>query len=249
LKPVSFSHPRRKPKIMNPRLTLTTVSAVLVLGAAVLFVSAKDADNASAADAHGYLSVFNGKDLTGWIYGGTKDRPVKSGKGYQVENGVMFCTADDGGMLFTEKEYGDFGYSFDFKLEPNSNNGIGIRSPLQGDPAYVGMEIQVLDDSGSEYTDLRPAQYHGSIYDVVPAKRGSLKPVGQWNHEEITAHGRHVMVKLNGNTIVDANLDDVKDEKVLKKHPGLARAKGHIGLLGHGTRVEFRDMKVKELNR
>ena len=226
-------------------MKLTTSSIMLaacLLCRVALFVSAQD----RGADAHGFVDLFNGKDTTGWVYGG-KDQSAKSGKGYQVENGVLYCTAHDGGMLYTEKEYGNFVFSFDFKLEKNSNNGIAIRAPLEGDPAYAGMEIQILDDSGPEYAGLRPAQYHGSIYDVIPAKRGSLKPVGQWNHEEITAQGRHITVKLNGNTIVDANLDDVKDEKVLKKHPGLARAKGHIGLCGHGTRVEFRNMKVKEL--
>jgi hypothetical protein len=109
------------------------------------------------------------------------------------------------------------------------------------------MEIQVLDDSGSDYTTLRPAQYHGSIYDVVAAKRGHQKLVGEWNEEEIVAKGRHVTVKLNGAVIVDANLDDVKDEAVLKKHVGLANKKGHIGFLGHGTRVEFRNIRIKKM--
>ena len=240
---------------MNPRRTLTVTLAAGLLGGTALFVSAKDepltkddaavrdvATPAKNADGHGFVKLFNGKDLTGWVYGGDK-----AGKGYQVREGVLFCTENDGGNLFTENEYSDFVFSFDFKLEPNSNNGIAIRSPLEGDPAYVAMEIQVLDDSGSEYKNLRPAQYHGSIYDVFPAKRGSQKPVGQWNHQEITAKGRQITIKLNGDTIVDANLDDVKDEKVLKKHPGLARAKGHIGLLGHGTRVEFKNLQVKEL--
>ena len=234
---------------------MKSIIAAIALGAAcllagpALFVSAKDADSAESAraDAHGFVDIFNGKDLTGWVYGGTKERPAKSGKGYQVQDGVLYCTENDGGMFYTEKEYGDFVFSFDFKLRKNSNNGIAVRAPLEGDPAYVGMEIQILDDTGPEYANLRPAQYHGSIYDVFPAKRGSLKPVGEWNHEEITAQGRHVTVKLNGNTIVDANLDDVKDEAVLKKHPGLARAKGHLGLCGHGARVEFRNMKVREI--
>ena len=239
----------------NPRRALTVALAAGLLGCAALFVSADDvtpikgdpavqdaASPAKDADGHGFVKLFNGKDLTGWTYGGDK-----AGKGYQAENGVLFCTGNDGGNLFTEKEYSDFVFSFEFKLEPNSNNGIGIRSPLEGDPAYAAMEIQVLDDSGSDYRNLRPAQYHGSIYDVFPAKRGSQKPVGEWNRQEITAKGRQITVKLNGDTIVDANLDDVKDEKVLKKHPGLARAKGHIGLLGHGTRVEFRNLQVKEL--
>jgi hypothetical protein len=118
------------------------------------------------------------------------------------------------------------------------------------------MEIQILDDSGSEYQKLRPEQYHGSVYNMFAARRGSQKPVGEWNSEEITVRGRQITVKLNGNTIVDANLDEVKDEALLAKQRdltkpdgarGIANAKGHIGLLGHGTRVEFRNIRVKEL--
>ena len=205
----------------------------------------------------GFTPLFNGKDLTGWVYGvrgnGTEN---KTGKGYQVENGILFTTKEDGGNLYTEKEYSDFVLQFEFKLTENANNGIGIRAPLQGDAAYVAMEIQVLDDSGSQYTKLQPAQYHGSVYQMFPAKRGFQKPVGEWNSEEITVKGRQITVKLNGTTIVDANLDDVKDEAVLAKHRdmsrpegsrGIANTKGHIGLLGHGTRVEFRNIRIREL--
>ena len=220
------------------------------------------------------VSIFNGKDLTGWVYGKRGDGENKSGKGYQVESivncrcvqecrlfgllttsrlvpvdeSVIYCTKEDGGNLYTGKEYGDFILRFEFKLEENANNGIGIRAPLEGDSAYVGMEIQVLDDYGPAYKDkLQSWQYHGSIYNVVPAKRGSLKPTGEWNSEEISAKGRQIKVTLNGTVIVDANLDDVKDPEVLKKHPGLARTKGHIGFLGHGARVEFRNLRIKEL--
>ena len=114
----------------------------------------------------------------------------------------------------------------------------------------------MLDDGGSKYTALRPAQYHGSVYQMFPAKRGHQKPVGEWNVEEITAKGRRITVTLNGVTIVDANLDDVKDEGVLAKHRnlnapegsrGIANTKGHIGLLGHGAHVEFRNIRIKEL--
>ena len=195
----------------------------------------------------GFVPLFNGKKLDGWVYG-TKGNAMKHGDGYQVDpdQKIIYCTKNDGGNLYTEKEYGDFIFRFEFKLEANANNGVGIRAPLEGDAAYVGMEIQVLDDSGSQYTNLRPEQYHGSIYDVVAAKRGSQKPVGEWNSEEIYAKGRQIKITLNGNVIVDANLDDVKDEQTLKKHPGLARTKGHIGFLGHGSRVEFRNLRIKE---
>ena len=169
---------------------------------------------------------------------------------------MLLTTAEDGGDLYTEKQYEDFVLQFEVKLTENANNGIGIRAPLEGDAAYAGIEIQVLDNSGSQYRDLRPAQYHGSIYDMVPAKRGHQKPVGEWNSEEITVKGRRITVKLNGVTIVDANLDDVKDEAILAKHRdrrrpegsrGIANTRGHIGLLGHGTRVEFRNIRIKEL--
>ena len=196
----------------------------------------------------GFKSIFNGKNLNGWVYG-TKNNGMKQGVGYQIDpdQGIVYSTVHDGGNLYTEKEYANFVLRFDFKLTENANNGIGIRAPLEGDSAYTGMEIQVLDDSGPEYKNLRPEQYHGSIYDVFACKRGHQKPVGEWNYEEISANGRHITIKLNGTTIVDANLDDVKDEAKLKKHPGLANVKGHIGFLGHGARVEFRNLRVKEL--
>jgi hypothetical protein len=197
-----------------------------------------------AANEEGFTPLFNGKDLTGWVYA----KGSKAGKGYQVrDGGIVYCTPKDGGQLRTEKEYGDFVLRFDFRLTPNANNGIAIRAPIDGDAAYAGMEIQVLDDSGSEYAKLRPNQYHGSIYDVIAAKRGHLKPVGEWNTQEITAKGSRVTIKLNGETIVDADLAEIKDEAVLKKHPGLRRAKGHVGLCGHGKEVEFRNMRIKEL--
>ena len=190
----------------------------------------------------GFVEIFNGKDLTGWTIRG------QFGPGYVVEDGKIVCPVDGGGNLFTEKEYSNFILRFEFRLEEAGNNGIGIRAPYEGDAAYQGMEIQILDHDAPAYRGkLRPAQYHGSIYDVVPAKTGYLKKTGEWNAEEIVADGRHIRVTLNGTVIVDANLDDVNDPAVLKKHPGLARATGHIGLLGHHSRVEFRNMRVMEL--
>ena len=195
-----------------------------------------------AAAEPGFVPLFDGKTLAGWQIVGQK------GSGYVVENGVLVCPADGGGNLFTNKEYANFILRFEFRLFDGSNNGIGIRSPLAGDAAYAGMEIQILDDGAQRYQGkIKPAQYHGSIYDVFPAKQGFKKPTGEWNSEEITAKGRLITVVLNGTKIVDANLDSVSDPAVLKKHPGLARTSGHIGLLGHGTRVEFRNFRIQEL--
>ena len=197
---------------------------------------------ALAAAEPGFLPLFDGKTLDGWRLVGGR------GPGYVVENGVLVCPANGGGNLFSQKEYANFILRFEFKLSEGGNNGIGIRAPLEGDAAFAGMEIQVLDDGAPRYRGrLKPGQYHGSVYDVFPARQGFRKPTGEWNQEEITADGRRIKVVLNGHTIVDADLDSVKDPEVLKRHPGLARKTGHIGFLGHGTRVEFRNVRVKEL--
>jgi hypothetical protein len=186
----------------------------------------------------GFTPLFNGRDLAGW----TGDL-----EGYSVENGVIAVLPSSSGNLYTEKEFKDFVFRFDFRLTPGANNGIGIRAPLSGDAAYAGMEIQVLDDSAEIYKSLRPYQYHGSIYGVVPAKRGYQKPVGEWNSEEIEVVGRRVKVTLNGTVIVDADIDEASAGGTMDKrdHPGLRNEKGHIGFLGHGTRVEYRNLRIK----
>ena len=111
------------------------------------------------------------------------------------------------------------------------------------------MEIQVLDDDADVYKDLKQYQYHGSIYGVVPAKKGYLKPVGEWNAEEIIVKGNRIKVTLNGTAIVDADIAEASKNGTLdgKQHPGLKRTSGHIGFLGHGTEVFFKDIRVKKL--
>ncbi len=191
----------------------------------------------------GFESLFDGKNLDGWVLIGGK------GPGYVVRDGVLVCPEDGGGNLLTEQEFSNFVFRFEFLLTEGANNGVGIRAPLEGDIAYTGMEIQILDHDSPRYQGkLKPAQYHGSIYDVVPAKTGFLKKTGEWNQEEITAMGQRIKVVLNGTTIVDADLGTIKDPEVLKRHPGLARTTGRIGFLGHGTTVEFRNIRVKPLS-
>ena len=191
-----------------------------------------------------FTNLFDGQTLNGWNLEG------KHGEGYGVTNGVIFCANGGGGNLLTEKEYSDFVFRFEFKLDPGANNGVGIRAPQQGDAAYLGMEIQILEEKGAlagKYGKLRPEQFHGSIYDVLPAKLGALKPAGQWNSEEITAVGRNVKVVVNGIKVLDADINDITDPKIIRKHPGLFRERGHIGFLGHNDHVEFRNIRIKEL--
>ena len=110
------------------------------------------------------------------------------------------------------------------------------------------MEIQILDDPHPQYKSwIKPEQHTGSVYDVIPARTGYNKPAGEWNTEEIMMKGRHIRVTLNGVIILDNDLSIVKEPEVLKKHPGLARTTGHIGFLGHGTRAEFRSLRIKTL--
>ncbi len=190
--------------------------------------------------ADGYVLLFNGKNLDGW---------QGSVNGYAAEDGLLRCKAKGGGDLYTQDEYADFSLRFEFKLTPGANNGIGIRAPRKGNPAFDGMEIQVLDNTAPRYANLKPYQYHGSVYGVVPAKKGHLKPVGEWNQQEIRCQGRQITVILNGETIVDANLDEAATPETLdhRPHPGLKRDTGHIALLGHGHDVYFRNIRVKPL--
>ena len=188
----------------------------------------------------GFVSLFNGKDLTGWV-GATN--------GYTAEEENLVCIKEKGGNLYTKDEYSDFIFRFEFKLEPGANNGLGIRAPQGCDAAYCGMELQILDDSADQYKNLQPYQYHGSIYGVVPCKRGFQKKVGEWNSQEVIVKGRQVKVILNGETITDADIDKASTPKTAdgKDHPGLKRDKGYIGFLGHGARVEFRNIRLKDL--
>lgn len=193
--------------------------------------------------AEGFEVLFDGTHMDHWT-GNTKDYVVTAEKTLAV-----FPKEGSGGNLYTKEEYGDFVFRFSFRLTPGANNGIGIRAPLEGDAAYVGMEIQVLDDTADIYKNLKEWQYHGSVYGIIPAKRGHLKPVGEWNEEEIYIKGDYIRVTLNGVVTVEGNLKEATKSGTLdgKDHPGLNRTSGHIGFLGHGSEVHFKNIRIKKL--
>ncbi len=173
----------------------------------------------------GFVSLFDGQTLDGWR--GATD-------GYTCEDGLLVCQKRGGGRLLTAREFGDFIFRFEYRLEPGGNNGVSVR----------GHEIQILDDDAPQYKNIKPCQYHGSIYCTVPAKRGHTKPAGQWNAEEIRCQGSHWTVSVNGTVIVDVDLATVPGQEALAK-----RTTGPLGFLGHGSRVEFRNLRVKDLPR
>ena len=193
------------------------------------------------ANDDGFVSVFNGKDFTGWA--GPTDN-------YEIKDGAIVCKPGKGGTIYTTEEYTDFVVRLEVKIPAGCNNGLAIRYPGSGDTAYVGMcELQVLDDDAPKYAKLDARQYHGSAYGMVAAKRGYLKPTGEWNVQEVTVKGSTIKVVLNGETILDTDLSKVDMSKVManKAHPGVGRIKGHFGFAGHTDPVEFRNVSIKKL--
>ncbi|HWZ36534.1 MAG TPA: family 16 glycoside hydrolase, partial [Mucilaginibacter sp.] len=193
----------------------------------------------------GFKVLFDGTNMFNWI-GNTVD--------YTTEDGNLVIHPrpgkGNGGNLYTKQEYSDFVFRFEFKLTPGANNGLGIRAPLEGDAAYTGMELQILDNEAPQYKNLHVYQYHGSVYGTIPAKRGYLKPVGEWNYEEVIVKGPKIKVILNGTVINDADITEARKNGAAdgKPHPGLQRNSGHIGFLGHGDVVYFRNIRVKDLS-
>jgi len=204
--------------------------------AAILFALPVRSDEVKPPE--GFVSLFNGTDLTGWKATGKMDV-------WGAEKGVIFVEKGGGGWLLTEKEFGDFELRLEYKMSKGANSGVALRTPSEGDPAYVGMEIQLIDDEGWP-GKLADYQHTGSIYDVVPASKINNKPIGEWNSIRIVCNGSRVKVEVNGQTVVDANLEDSKEKKGAK-HPGLSRGKGHVGFQSYNTRVEFRNIFLKPL--
>lgn len=193
----------------------------------------------------GYKVLFDGTNMFNWT-GNTSE--------YVTEDGNLAMIpkpGQGGGNLYTKEEFSDFIFRFEFQLTPGANNGLGIRTPLEGDAAYVGMELQILDNDAPMYKDLHVYQYHGSVYGTLPAKRGYLKPTGEWNYQEVIVKGPKIKVILNGNVILNGDITDARKNGTpdKQKHPGLMRESGHIGFLGHGSPLKFRNIRIKDLTK
>lgn len=187
-----------------------------------------------------FKPIFNGKDLAGWT-GATK--------AYEIVGDTLVAKKGQHGNMFTDDTYDNFAVRLEFKLTPGGNNGLGLRSPVTDkEVAYEGMESQILDDGHPKYKNLHPYQAHGSLYGLAPALKGYLRPVGQWNYEELTINGDNLTVDVNGYQILNANIAEARKSPMDgKKHPGAFRTDGHFGLLGHHDPVAFRNIRIKRL--
>jgi len=189
----------------------------------------------------GFVNVFNGKDFTGWA--GQVDE-------YEVKEGAITCRQGKGGNVYATPVYEDFVARLEFRLPRAGNNGLAIRYPGKGDSAYVGMcECQILDDDAPVYKDLDPRQFCASAYGMVPAHRGYLRRVGQWNFIEVTVVGHKIKAELNGTVVLDCDLSKVTDYMHGSAHPGKDRLSGHFGFCGHTDPVAFKSIQIKTLER
>jgi hypothetical protein len=167
-----------------------------------------------------------------------------------VVDGAIVCKPKKGGNIYTKDEYSDFAARLEFKLPPGGNNGLAIRYPGQGQPSTVAMcEIQILDDDAAKYAKLDPRQYCGSVYGMIPAKRGYLRQPGEWNFMEVTVKGPTIQIELNGTRTVDGDVSKVTEFMGKKAHPGKDRTSGHFGFAGHSDPVAFRNIQIKKISK
>ena len=192
-----------------------------------------------ARDQQGFTTIFNGRDFTGWQ--GAIDE-------HAIADGALFCQPGKGGNLWTTEEYGDFTVKLEFLLTRGGNNGLAIRYPGKGKASYDAMcEVQILDDSAPQYANLDVRQFHGSAYGILASHRGYLRPLGEWNYQEVTVKGSTIRVELNGTVILDGDLAPITDYESNKPHPGKDRTRGFFGFCGHHDPVRFRDIAIKRL--
>src|SRR5215471_2161027 len=221
----------------------------LVLVAALTFafpVFAGDNELSAKEKAEGWVLLFDGKTLDGWM---TSDqKPSKR----QVEDGCINPHKCGHYMMVHKEQWDNFVLSCDFKISKGCNSGIFIRtSPLTPRPSkdvgYNGIEVQILDSKEASYHDT------GAIYDLVKPRKNAMKPVGEWNSITISCNKNLIFVELNGERVTSMDLDEWtkpnerpdgtkhKFDIAYKDHP----RKGYIGLQDHGADCWFKNVKIK----
>jgi len=228
--------------------TCNRFAPALGLGTAILTITS----STSAAESSGFVSLFNRRDLEGWNQG-----PDKS---WVVEDGVITLKRTFDGKehnsdyLWAKDVYGDFIVELEFKVPENANSGVFIRTADLKDPVYTGIEIQVSNSYGR--TNLTRGGTAGAVYDLLAPTKNPVKKPGEWNHYRITCRGNVIQIVLNGEAIIDMDLDqwtepnknpDGSKNKFSRALKDFAR-RGYFGLQDHGRPVWYRSIKIKKLN-
>jgi hypothetical protein len=226
------------------RVTFPIVVAVTAFLAIQDRVDARPLCRSRAAASRGWISAFNGYDLSGWVVEGTAtfkendaEKPV-----WYVEDGKIVCAGKGFGFLRYDRSLCDFSLYLEFRMSEKCNSGIGIRAdkfdPKKPNtrPSISGFEIQILDDSGKE-PDVHSSM---SLYRYVAPLKNAIKPAGEWNWVKITARGTHIQVILNGQVVQDLDQTDVEQ---IKNKPLC----GFFSVQNHGGYIEFRNIFYKDL--
>jgi len=208
------------------------------------------ASPAIAADKDGWIDLFNGKDLTGWVIDGPTEFKDKADGNkvkplWTVHDGLIRTTGQAFGFLRYDKEFADFILHVEYRLvkENQVNSGIGIRTkkyetkdPTASRPSFYSYEVQLLDDA-----DAKPSKGStGSLYRYVAPTKAAHKPAPEWNAVEIECNGPKIRINFNGtDTLV---FDQSTDEK-LKSKP----LSGYVCLQSHSKQAEFRNVWIKTL--
>lgn len=201
-----------------------------------------DATASAQLDPDGWIHLFNGKDLTGWI------APPGA---WGVQEGLL-TRSRGGGDIWSEQEYVDFILDLDFKLAPQTNSGVFFRTSNIHDCVQTGIEMQVLDSYGRE----QPGKHDcGAVYDCLAPSKNMVRKPGEWNHATITCRGSKINIVMNGEAIIDMDLDewtkphmnpDGTGNKFGTAYKEMAR-RGHIGFQDHGIPVWYRNVRIKPL--
>ncbi len=181
-----------------------------------------------------HRSLFNGTDLTGWE---GADRGAE--ECWDVREGILFCTGERGPWLRSVEQFDDFNLRLEYKLRSGGNSGVYLRVPSSGNHHGdgSGIEVQILDDGADRYRNLKPYQYCGSLYAIVPADPRVSRPAGQWNSLEIDCRQTAYRVIHNGVEVIDADADQVPEL-------GRRRTTGYLGLQNHSEEVDFRHLRM-----
>jgi len=177
---------------------------------------------------------------------------------WTIADGVLTCTGErkTEGWFGTKEHFTDFAVDFEFKLPPGGNSGVFLRTSTSVYSPTNDLEIQLLDDYADKHKNLDRGQYCGAIYKFCPPSKRVSNPAGEWNHMRVTCLGPKIQVELNGEPVIDMDLDrwtalnqnpDGTPNKFPRAMKDFAR-QGYIGLQDHGRAVWYRNIRIKRLN-